>query len=62
MVRIKFFAQDLKDSKKVCANELFFEKIDTAVEILIATQYQRLKEMLPQFRIVCLIENMEKNI
>lgn len=60
MVRVKFFAQDLKDNTKTCTNELFFQEVDSAVEILIGTQYKRLKEILPQFRVVCLIENLEE--
>jgi hypothetical protein len=59
MVRVKFFAQDLKDNTRTCTNELFFEEIDTAVKILINTQYTRLTCALPQFRVVCLIENLE---
>lgn len=59
MVRVKFFAKDLNDNTSTCTNELFFEEIDLAVQMLINRQYSRLAYSLPKFRIFCLIENLE---
>jgi hypothetical protein len=59
MVRVKFFAQDMGDKTVTHTNELFFEEIDMAVQILINTQRERLTTALPHLRIICLIENLE---
>lgn len=59
MVRIKFFTQDLIDETRMSTNELFFEEVDSAVSLLITTEYNRLQRYLPTARIFCLIENVE---
>ncbi len=59
MIRVKFFAQDMRDKTTTRTNQLFFEEIDMTVQILINTQYERLTKALPQFRVICLIENLE---
>jgi hypothetical protein len=60
MYRVKFFSENLLTKEKNQTNEVFFDKIDDGVLILLDTQRNKLEFMLPFNRILCVIEELDE--
>lgn len=60
MIAVQFFAQDKTTKQKTSSNKLYFDEINYTNLMVLKAQRTRLEVNLPNYRILCVIEEMEE--
>jgi len=60
MIAVQFFAQDKTSKQKTSSNKLYFDEINYTNLMVLKAQRTRLETNLPNYRILCVIEQLEE--
>lgn len=60
MISVQFFAQDKDTKQKTSSNKLYFDEINYTNLMVLKAQRTRLESNLPNYRIVCVIEQIKE--
>lgn len=60
MIAVQFFAQDKTSKQKTSSNKLYFDEINYTNLMVLKAQRTRLETNLPNYRILCVIEELEE--
>ncbi len=60
MIAVQFFAQDKTSKQKTSSNKLYFDEINYTNLMVLKAQRTRLEVNLPNYRILCVIEELEE--
>jgi hypothetical protein len=60
MIAVQFFAQDKTSKQKTSSNKLYFDEINFTNLMVLKAQRTRLETNLPNYRILCVIEQLEE--
>jgi len=60
MIAVQFFAQDKTTKQKTSSNKLYFDEINYTTLMVLKAQRTRLEVNLPNYRIMCVIQQMEE--
>jgi hypothetical protein len=60
MISVQFFAQDKTTKQRTSSNKLYFDEINYTNLMVLKAQRTRLEFNLPNYRILCVIEELEE--
>jgi hypothetical protein len=62
MISVQFFAQEKTTKQKINSNKVYFDEINYTNLMVIKAQRSKLESNLPDYRIVCVIEQISEDL